>query len=137
MSDSVNPWTAACQTSLSFTSSQSLLKFISNESVILSNHCILCGLLPLPSIFPSIIFFFFPNELVLPVRWSKYWSFGISPSNEYPGLISFRIDLFYLLSVQGNLKSLLQNDSSKPSILQLSAFSMVQQSHLYMSTEKP
>ena len=81
-------------------------------------------------------FFFFPNELVLPIRWSKYWSFSISPSNEYPGLISFRIDLFYLLSVQGNLKSLLQNDSSKTSILQLSAFFMVQHSHSYMTTRK-
>ena len=113
------PWTAACQASLSITNSQSLLKLISIESVMPSSHLILCRpLLLLPSVFPSIRVF--SNELVLCIRWPKYWtfSFSISPSNEYSGLISFRIDWFDLLAVQGTLKSLLQHHSSKASILQ-------------------
>ena len=114
-------WIAACQASLSFTISQSLLKLRSIESVILSNHLILC--LPfLPSIFPSIRAF--SSKSALPIRWPKYWSFSfsISPSNEYSGLISFRIDWFDLLAVHGTLKSLLQHHSSKASILCHSAF---------------
>ena len=102
------PWTAACQASLSITNSQSLLKFMSPELVMLSNHLILCHtLLLLPSIFPSITVF--SNESAFRMRWPKYWSFSfsISPSKEYSGLISFRIDLFYLLTVLGTLKSLL------------------------------
>ena len=109
----VTPWTVACQASLSITNSQSLLKLMSFESVMPSNHLILCHpLLLLPSILPSIRIF--PNESVLCIRWPKYWSFSfsISPSNEYPGLISFRIDWFELLAVQGTLKSLLQHHSS-------------------------
>ena len=108
------PWTAACQASLSIANSRSLLKLMSIESVMLSNHLILCcPLLFLPSIFPSIKVF--SNESVLHIRWSKYWSFSfnISPSNEHPGLISFRMDLLDLLAVQGTLKSLLQHLSSK------------------------
>ena len=104
------PWTAACQASLSITNSQSLLKLMSIESVMLSNHLILCHtLLLLPSIFPSIRVF--SNESVLPIRWPKYWSFSfnISPSNEYSGLTSFRMDWLDLLAVQGTLKSLLQH----------------------------
>ena len=109
------PWTAACQGSLSFTISQSLLKLMSVESVILSHHLILCHpLLLLPSVLPSIRVF--SNELTLCIRWPKYWSFSISPSNEYSGLISFRIDCLDLLAVQGILKSLLQHHSSKASI---------------------
>jgi len=112
------PWTAACQASLSFTISQSLLKLMSIESVIPSNHLILCCpfLLPL-SIFPSIRVF--SNESALCIRFPKYWSFSfsISPSNEYSGLIYFRIDWFDLLAVQGTLKSLLQHHSSKASVL--------------------
>ena len=97
------PWTAACQGSLSFTISWSLLKLMSIESVMLSNHLILCHpLLLLPSIFPSIRVF--SNELALRIRWPKYWTFSISPSNEYSGLMSFRIDRFDLLAVQGTLK---------------------------------
>ena len=122
----VTPWTAAHQASLSITNSRSLLKLMSIESVMPSNHLILCRpLLLLPSIFPSIRVFH--NESVLCIRWTKYWSFSfsISPSNEYSGLISFRIDWFDLLAVQGTLKSLLQHHSSKASILQLSAFFMV------------
>ena len=119
----VTPWTAARQASLSITSSQSLLKLMSIESVMPSNHLIFCHplLLP-PSIFPSIRVF--SNESVLRIRWPKYWSFSfsISPSNEYSGLISFRIDWLGLLAVQGTLKSLLQHHSSKASILQCSAF---------------
>ena len=110
----VTPWTAARQASLSFTISHSLLKLMSIESVMPSNHFILCHpLLLLPSIFVSIRVF--SNESVLPVRWLKYWSFSlsISPSNEYSGLISFRIDWFDLFDVQGTLKSLLQHHSSK------------------------
>ena len=110
------PWTAACQAALSFTISQSLLKLMSIESVILSHHLILCHpLLFLPSVLPSIRVF--SNELTLCIRWPKYWSFSfsISPSNEYSGLISFRTDWFDLLAVQGILKSLLQHHSSKAS----------------------
>ena len=131
----VTPWTAACQASLSFTISWSLLRFVSIESAMLSNHLILCcTLLLLPSIFPSIRVF--SNESALCIRWPKYWnfSFNISPSNEYSGLISFRIDLFDLLVVQGTLKSLLQHHSSKISSLQHSASFMVQPSYLYMTT---
>ena len=110
------PWTAARQVSLSFTSSQSLLKLMSIESVMPSNHLILCHpLILLPSIFPSIRVF--SNESVLHIRWPKYWSFSFSicPSNEYSGLISFRIDWFDLLAVQGTLKSLFQHHNSKAS----------------------
>ena len=116
---------------------QNLLKLMPIESVMPSNHRILCcPLILLPSIFPSIRVF--SNELALCIRWPKYWSFNfsISPSNEYSGLISFRIDLFDLLAVQGTLKSLLQHHSSKASILWHSAFFMVQLSHPYMSTGK-
>ena len=127
----VTPWTAACQAFLSITNSQSLLKLMSIESVMPSNHLILCHpLLLLPSIFPSIRVF--SNESVLHIRWPKYWSFSISISNEYSGLISFRIDWFDLLAVQGTLKSLLQHHSSKAPILQHSAFFMVQFSHSYV-----
>ena len=114
----MTPCTAACQTSLSITNSRSLLKPMSIESVMLSNHLILCHpLLLLPSIFPSIRVF--SNELALCIRWPKYWSFSfnISPSNEYSGLISFRMDWLDMLAVQGTLKSLLQHHSSKASIL--------------------
>ena len=131
------PWTAARQASLSITISQSLLKFMSTESVMPSNYLILCcPLLPLPSIFPSIRVF--SNESVLHIRWPKYWSlsFSITSSNEYSGLISFRIDWFDFLAVQGTLKSLLQHHSSKASIPQCSAFFMVQLSHPYMTTGK-
>ena len=131
----MTPWTAALQASLSFTISRSLLKLMSIEFVMPSNHLILCRpLLLLPSIFPSIRVF--SNESVLHIRWSKYWtfSFSISPFNEYSGLISFRIDWFNLLAVQGTLKSLLQHHSSKASVLQLSVFFMVQLSHPYMTT---
>ena len=110
---------------------------MSIESVMPSNHLILCcPLLLLPSIFPSIRVYL--NELALCIRWPKYWSFSfsISPSNEYSGLISFRIDWFYFLAVQGTLRSLLQHHSSKASILQCSAFFMVQLSHPYMTTGK-
>ena len=113
------PWTAACQASLSITNSQSLLKLMSIESVMPSYHLILCHpLLLLPSIFPSIRVSF--NESALCIRWPNYWSFSfsISPCNEYSGLISFSIDWFDLLAVQGTLKSLLQNHSSKASTLQ-------------------
>ena len=130
-------WTAACQASLSITNSQSLLKLMSTESVMPCNHLILCySLLLLPSIFPSIRGF--SNESVLHIRWPKYWSFSfsISPSNEYSGLISFRINWLDLLAVQGTLKSLLQHHSSKASILQRSAFFMVQISHSYMTSGK-
>ena len=130
-------WTAACQASLSFTISQSLLKIMSTESVMPSNHLVLCHLLLLlPSIFPSIQVF--SNESVLHIRWPKYWSFSfsISPSNKYSGLISFRIDWLDLLSVQGTLKSLLQHHSSKASILLRSAFFIVQLSQPYITTGK-
>ena len=127
-------WT--CQASLSFTISQSLLKHMSIESVIPSNHLILCRPLLPPSIFPTIRVF--SNESVLPIRWPKYWSFSlsISLSNEYSGLISFRMDWFALLAVQGTLKSLLQHHNLKASIFWHSAFLMAQLSHLDMTTEK-
>ena len=136
VSDSGTAWTAAHQASLSITSSQSLLKLMSIELVRASNHLILCHpLLLLPSIFPSIRVF--SNESALHIRWPKYWSFSfsISPSNEYSGLISFRMDWLDLLAVQGTLKSLLQHHSSKTSIL-CSAFFIVQLSHPYLTTGK-
>ena len=129
------PWTAACQPIANY---QSLFKLMSTELVMLSNHLILCQpLLLLPSIFPSISVF--SNESSLHMRWPKYWSFSfnISPSNEHPGLISFRMDWLDLLAVQGTLKSLHQHHSSKPSILRLSAFFTVQLSHLYMTSGLP
>ena len=131
------PWTAARQASLSIANSCSLFKLMSIKSVMPSNHLILYHhLLLLPSIFPSIRVF--SNESVLRIRWPKYWSFSfsISPSNEYSGLISFRIDWFNLLAVQGTLKSLLQHHSSKAPILRCSAFFTVQLSHPYMTTGK-
>ena len=137
MSDSVTPWTAAHQASLSFTNSRSLLKLMSIASVMPSNHRILCHpLLLLPSVFPSIRVF--SNESVLHIRWPKYWSFSfsISPSNEYSGLISLKIDWLDLLAVQGTFKSLFQHRSVKASILQRSAFFIVQLSHPYMATGK-
>ena len=133
----MTPWVAAYQASLSITNSQSLPKLMSIESVMPSSHLIVCPplLLP-PSTFPSIRVF--SNESVLHIRWPKYWSFSVSiiPSKEHPGLISFRIDLLDLLAVQGTLKSLLQHHSSKASILQHSAFFIVQLSHPYMTTGK-
>ena len=131
------PLTAACQDSLSITIFQSLLKLMSIESVMPSKHLILCHpLLLLPSVFPSIRVF--SNESVLCIRWPQYWSFSfnISPSNEYSELISFRMDWLDLLAVQGTLKSLLQHHSSKASIIQRSAFFIVQLSHPYMTTGK-
>ena len=127
-------WTVACQASLSVTNSQSLLKLMSIKSMMPSNLC--HPLLLPPSIFPSIRVFF--SESVLCIRRPEYWSFSlsISPSNEHPGLISFRMDWFDLLSVQETLKSLLQHHSSKASILQCSAFFVVQHSHPYMTTGK-
>ena len=125
VSDSATPWTAAHQASLSITSSRNLLKLMSTESVLPSNHLIFCRpLFLLPSIFPSIRLF--SDESVLHIRWPKYWSFSfsISHSSEYSGLISFRIDWFEL-AVQGTLESLLQHHSSKSSILQHSAFFIV------------
>src|SRR5574337_921809 len=133
----VTPWTTARQASLSITNSQSLPKLMSIESVMPSNHLILCrSLLLLPSIFPSIMVF--SNESALRIMWPKYWSFSfnISPSNELPGLISFRMDWLDLLAVQGTLKSLLQHHSSKASILWHSAFFIVQLSHPYMTAGK-
>ena len=133
----MTPWTAARQASLPFTISQSLFKLMSTELVMPSNHLFLCHPhLLLPSIFPSIRVF--PNESVLRIRWPKYWSFSysINYSNEYLGLISFRVDWFDLFAVQGTLKNFLQHYSSKVSILQCSAFSMVQLSHPYMTTGK-
>ena len=131
------PWTAACQAFLSITNSRSLLKLMSIGSVMPSNHVILCCplLLP-PSIFPSIRVF--SNESVLCVRWPRFWSFSfnISPSNQYSVLIYFRMDQLDLPAVQGTLKSLLQNHSSKASILQYSAFFIVQLSRPYMTTGK-
>ena len=129
------PWIAARQASLSITSSRSSHKLMSITSVMPSSHLILCcSLLLLPPVPPSIRVF--SNESTLRVRWPKYWSFSfsISPSNEQPGLISFRIDWLDLLAVQGTLKSLLQHHSSKASILRCSAFFTVQLSHLYMTT---
>ena len=132
----LTPWIAACQASLSIINFWSLLKLMCIKLLMPSNHLILCHPLLLPSIFPSIRVFF--SESVLHIRWSKYWSFSfiISPPNEYSGLISFRIDWFVLFAVQGTLKSLLQHHSSKASILQHSAFFMVQLSHPYMTTGK-
>ena len=131
-----NLWTAARQTSLSITNSWSLLKFMSRELVMPSSHLILCHpLLLLPSIFSSIRVF--SNESVLRIRWPKYWSFSFSIKTEYSGPISFRMDWFDLLAVQGTLKSLLQHHSSKASILWCSAFFIVQLSHPYMTTVKP
>ena len=131
------PWTAACQASLSIKNYQSLPKLRSIGSVMLSNHLILCcPLLLLPSIFPSIRVF--SKQSVLHIRWPKFWSFSlsISPSNEHPGLISFRMDWLDLLAVQGTLKTLLQHHSPKASILWCSAFFIVQLSHPYMTTGK-
>ena len=133
----VTPWTAAHQASLSITNSQILLKLMSIELVMPSNHLLLCRpLLLLPSLFPRIRVF--SNESVLCIRWPKYWSFSfsISPSNEHPGLISFRMDWLDLLVVQGTLRSLLQHHSSKASILWGSAFFTVRLSHPYMTTGK-
>ena len=129
----MTPWTEACQASLSITNSWSLLKLMSIESVMPSNHLILCHpLLLLPSIFPSIRVF--SNESVLRTRWPKYWSFSfsISLSNEYSGMISFRMDRFDLLAVQGTLKSFLQHHSSEASILWCLAFFIVQLSQTYI-----
>ena len=133
----VTPWIAARQASLSISNSRSLPKLISTESVMPFNHLILClTLLLLPSIFPSIRVF--SNESALRIRWPNYWSFSfnISPSNEYSGLISLRMDQLDLLAVQGTLKSLLQQHSSEASVLWPSAFFMVQLLHPYMTTEK-
>ena len=137
VSDSATPWIVARQTSLSITNPPSLLRLMSIELVMPSNHLILCHpLLLLPSIFSSIRVF--SSESVLHIRWPKYWSFSfsISPSNEYLGLISFRIDWLDLLAVQGTLKSLLQHHSAKASILRRSALFVVQLSHPYMTTGK-
>ena len=135
----MTPWTAACQASLSITNSQSLLKPMSLESGMPSNHLILCRplLLP-PSIFPSIRVFSNESVFFFYVRWPKYWSFSfsISPSKEYSGFISFRIDWLDFLEVKGTLKSLLQHHSSKASVLQRSVFFMVGLSHPYMTTGK-
>ena len=133
------PWTAALQTSLSFTISGSLLKLMSIESLMPSNHIIRCHSLLLPSVLPSIKVF--SSELAFPIRWPKYWSFSFSispssPSNKHSGLILFRIDWFGLLAIQGTLKSLLQHHSLEASILQSLAFFMVQLSHPYMTTGK-
>ena len=133
----MNPWTAARQTSLSIANSQSLLKLVSIASVMSSNYLILCcPLLLTSSIFPSIRVL--SNESVLSIRWPKYWSFNfsISPSSEYSGLISFRMDWLDLLAVQGTLNSHCQHHSSKASILRCSAFFIVQLSHPYMTTGK-
>ena len=132
------PWTAACQASLSITNSRSLPKLMSIESVMSSSLLILCcPLLLLPSILPSTGVF--SNDSALHIRWPKYWSFSfnMSPSNEHPGLISFRMDWLDLLAVQGTLRSLLQHHSSKASILWHSAFFTVQLSHPYMTSGKP
>ena len=136
VSDFVIPWIAPCQAALSITNSWSLPKLMSIELVMPSNHLICCCPLLLPSIFPSI--WVFSKESALPIRWPKYWSFSfsISPSNVYSGLISCRIDWFDLLAVQGTLKSLFQHHSLKAPILQHSAFFMVQLSHPYMTTGK-
>ena len=136
MPDSVAPWTAAHQASLFFTISRSLLKLMSIESVMPSNHLILCRPLLLPSVFPTIRVF--SNESALHIKWPKYWSsgFSISPSNEYSGLISFRIDWFDILAIQGTLNSLLQHHTSKALILWHSAFFMFQLSYPYMTTGK-
>ena len=135
---SATPWTAAGQASLFITNSQILLKLMSIESVIPTNYLILCHpLLLLPSVFPSTRAF--SNESVLRMRWPKYWSFSfsITPSNEHPGLISFRMDWLDVLAVQGTLKSLLQHHSSKASILRHAAFFTVQLSHPYIWLSAP
>ena len=131
-----DPIDCTCQASLSFTNSWSLLKLMSIELMMPSNHLIHCHPLLLPSVFPSIKIFY--NGSVPSIRWLKYWSFSfnISPSNEYSELISFRMDWLDLLAVQGTLKSLLQHHSSKVSVLQCSAFFTVQLSHPYMTTGK-
>ena len=137
MSDSVTPWTAVHQASLSITNSQSLLKLMSIESVMPSNHLILCHpLLLLPSVFPSIRVF--SSESVLHIKWPKDWSFSFStsPSNKYSGLISFRMHWLDLLVVQGTLKSFHQHHSSKASIFRCSVFFTVQLSHPYLTTGK-
>ena len=137
VSDSATPWTAARQASLSITNSWSSLKLMSIESVMPANHLFLCHPhILLPSVFPSIRVF--SSELALYIRWPKYWSFSfsISPSNEYSGLISFRIDWFDLLAVQGTLKTPIQHHSSKTSILWHSVFFIVQLLHPYMITGK-
>ena len=132
----MTPWITARQSPLSFAISQSLFRFMSTESVMLFNHFIFCHPLLLPSIFPSIRVF--SNKSALCIRWPKYWSFSfnISPSNEHVRLISFRRDRLDHLAVQGTLKSLLQHHSSRASILQRSAFFIVQLSHPYMTTGK-
>ena len=133
----MTPWTAACRASLSITNSRSFLKLVSIESVMPSSHLILRRpLLLLPSIFPTIRVF--SSESALRIRWPKYWSFSfnISPSSEHPGLISFRIDWLNLLADKGTLKSLLQHHSSTASILQCSAYFIVQLSHPHMTTGK-
>ena len=132
--NSATPWTAAHQASLSITNPQSLLKLMSIKSVMPSNHLLLCHPLLLPSIFPSIGVF--SSEKALHIMWPKYQNFSINLSNEYSGLISFRMDWFDLSAVQGILKSLLQYHNLKASVLQRSAFLMVQLSHLYMTTGK-
>ena len=134
MSDSATAWNAACQASLSITISWSLLRLMSFESVMPSNHLILCCHLLLPSILPSIGSF--SNEWAFSITWPKYWGFSINPSNEYSGLISFRINWFDFLVTQGTLKNLLQHHSLKASILQCSALFMVQLWHPYMTTGK-
>ena len=135
MADSVTPWTAAHQASLSITNSWSLLRLMSIELVMPSNYLIFCRpLLFLHSIFPS--FGVFSSKSVLYIWWPKYWSLSISPSSEYSGLISFRMDWLDLLTVQGTLKTLLQHHKSKASILWCSAFFIVQLSHPYMTTGK-
>ena len=131
------PWITACQASLSITNSRSSTKLMCIKSVMPPSHLILCRpLLLLPQIPPSIRVF--SNASTLHMRWPKYWSFSLSinPSNEHPGLVSFRMDWLDLLAVQGTLKSLFQHHSSKASVLQLSAFFTVQLSHSYMTTEK-
>ena len=136
MSDFVTPWTTAWQASLSVTNSRSFPKLMSIESVMPSKHLILCRPLLLLSVFPNIRVF--SNESALHIKWPKYWSFSfnISPSNEHPGLISFRMDWLDLFALHGTLKSLLQHHSSKASILWCSAFFIVQLSHPYMTTGK-
>ena len=136
MSNSATPWNAESQASLSITNSQSLLKIMSIKSVMPSSHLILCRPLLLPSIFPNIRVF--SKESVLHIRWPKYWnfSFNISPSNKYSGLISFRRDWLVLLAVQGTLMNLLQHHSSRASVLRHSAFFIVQLSHPYVTTGK-
>ena len=131
------PWPAECQASLSITNAQSILKLMSTELVMPSNYLILCRpLLLLPSVFPSIRLF--SNQSVLCIRWPRYWSFSfrVSPSNEYSGLISFRMDWLDLLTVQGTLKSLLQHHNSKATILWHPPFFTVQPSHTYMTNGK-